>query len=57
MSDSQSDHPREEVTLDPDDWTAFRALAHQMVDDMLTHLETLPRQPAWREMRGPRGQY
>jgi glutamate/tyrosine decarboxylase-like PLP-dependent enzyme len=41
---------RPELTLDPTDWTAFRALAHQMVDDMLTHLETLPEQPAWRAM-------
>ena len=39
-----------ELTLDPADWDAFRALAHRMVDDMLTHLETLPGQPAWREM-------
>jgi glutamate/tyrosine decarboxylase-like PLP-dependent enzyme len=40
----------EELTLDPADWDAFRALAHRMVDDMLTHLATLPEQPAWREM-------
>src|SRR3984893_4884124 len=37
-------------TLDPSDWPAFRQLAHRMVDDMLTHLETLHEQPAWREM-------
>jgi glutamate/tyrosine decarboxylase-like PLP-dependent enzyme len=40
----------QELTLDPADWTAFRALAHRMVDDMLDHLSTLPDQPAWREM-------
>jgi aromatic-L-amino-acid decarboxylase len=40
----------DELTLDPSDWDAFRALAHQMVDDMLTHLETLHDQPAWRAM-------
>jgi glutamate/tyrosine decarboxylase-like PLP-dependent enzyme len=37
-------------TLDPTDWPAFRQLAHRMVDDMLTHLESLHEQPAWREM-------
>jgi aromatic-L-amino-acid decarboxylase len=40
----------DELTLDPADWQAFGALAHRMVDDMLTHLATLPSQPAWREM-------
>jgi glutamate/tyrosine decarboxylase-like PLP-dependent enzyme len=41
---------RDELTLDPTDWAAFRALAHGMVDDMLDHLSTLHDQPAWREM-------
>ena len=39
-----------ELTLDPADWGEFRALAHRMVDEMLTHLQTLPEQLAWREM-------
>ena len=42
-----------EETLDPDSaaaWAEFRALAHRMVDDMLTHLETIHQQPAWRPM-------
>lgn len=39
-----------DATLDPPDWTAFRALAHRMVDDMLDHLAALREQPAWREM-------
>jgi Glutamate decarboxylase and related PLP-dependent proteins len=39
-----------ELTLDPTDWTAFGALAHRMVDDMLVHLASLPARPAWREM-------
>ena len=42
-----------EETLDPvgpAEWSAFRALAHRMVDDMLDHLSTLPDQPAWRPM-------
>jgi aromatic-L-amino-acid/L-tryptophan decarboxylase len=40
-----------EETLDPTgpaEWSAFRSLAHQMVDDMLDHLSTLDTQPAWR---------
>jgi aromatic-L-amino-acid/L-tryptophan decarboxylase len=39
-----------ERTLDPADWDALRALAHQMVDDMLTHLETVRERPAWQPM-------
>jgi aromatic-L-amino-acid decarboxylase len=41
---------REEETLDPADWEAFRALAHRMVDDTLAHLATLREQPAWQPM-------
>jgi glutamate/tyrosine decarboxylase-like PLP-dependent enzyme len=41
---------KDEESLDPRDWAEFRALAHRMVDDMLAHLESLPEQPAWREM-------
>src|SRR5262245_19898734 len=37
-----------DLTLDPDDWNRFRALAHRMVDDMIDHLSTLAEQPAWR---------
>lgn len=41
---------RPEESLDPDDWEAFRALAHRMVDDTLDHLAGLRGDPAWREM-------
>ena len=37
-------------TLDPDDWNAFRDLAHRMVDDMLDHLATLRDRPVWQPM-------
>ncbi|MBS2015327.1 MAG: amino acid decarboxylase [Deltaproteobacteria bacterium] len=37
-----------EETYDPDDWAAFRALAHRMVDETLDHLVSLRDQPAWR---------
>ncbi|RKH00095.1 cytochrome D ubiquinol oxidase subunit I, partial [Corallococcus sp. CA053C] len=39
-----------ELTLDPEDWEAFRKLAHRMVDDTLEHLATLRAQPAWQPM-------
>jgi len=42
-----------EETFDPgtpEEWDAFRALAHRMVDDMLSYLTTLRDRPAWREM-------
>ncbi len=45
-----TDTRQPEHTLDPASWGDFRALAHRMVDDMLSHFESLPEQPAWREM-------
>ena len=48
----QTDETHED-TLDPrtpEEWAAFGALAHRMVDDMLAHLATLREQPAWRPM-------
>lgn len=34
-------------TLDPENWEEMRALAHRMVDDALTHLETVRERPVW----------
>ena len=34
-------------TLDPEDWPAMRALAHRMVDDAFTYLETVGERPVW----------
>ena len=34
-------------TLDPQNWDDMRKLAHRMVDDALTHLETLRERPVW----------
>lgn len=42
--------PSVEESLDPSDWSAFRALAHRMVDDTLDHLASLRTQPAWQPM-------
>ncbi len=34
--------------LDPADWSEFRRLAHAMLDDMITHIETIRERPVWR---------
>ncbi len=39
-----------EETLDPADWAATRALAHQMVDDAIDHLGGVRERPLWQEM-------
>jgi aromatic-L-amino-acid decarboxylase len=42
--------PAERTDLDPEDWTAARAQAHRMLDDMLDHLQGLREGPVWRPM-------
>jgi len=44
---SRTDLNPHERTLDPEDWEAFRALAHRMVDDMIEQTRALRTQPAW----------
>ncbi len=34
--------------LDPEDWPAFRARAHAMLDDMIDHVASVREQPVWR---------
>ncbi|MFH1185659.1 MAG: pyridoxal-dependent decarboxylase [Chloroflexota bacterium] len=34
-------------TLDPDDWVKMRALAHRMVDDAITYIQTVRERPVW----------
>ncbi len=34
-------------TLDPENWEEMRALAHQMVDDAITYLQTVGERPVW----------
>ena len=36
--------------LDPEDWPAFRAQAHAMLDDMLDHVATVREGPVWRPL-------
>lgn len=34
-------------TLDPDDWDAFRAQSHRMLDDMLDYVQQIRQRPVW----------
>jgi aromatic-L-amino-acid decarboxylase len=36
-----------ENSLDPDNWQDFKALGHRMLDDMMSHLETVRERPVW----------
>lgn len=48
--DLQADRAADPVTsLDPADWGEFRTLAHGMLDDMITHLETIRDRPVWQQ--------
>lgn len=39
-----------DATLDPEDWTELRALAHRILDDMFDHLEGVRARPVWQQM-------
>lgn len=39
--------PQPYETLDPENWDEMRALAHRMVDDAITYLETVRERPVW----------
>src|ERR1041385_1823261 len=41
------DKPQHDETLDPENWEDMRALAHRMVDDAITYLETVRERPVW----------
>ena len=42
--------PREQESLDPEDWPALRALGHRMLDDMMTYLESVRERYVWQPM-------
>ena len=44
---TEPNQPNHEISLDPADWDAMRLLAHRMVDDMFSHLETVRDRPVW----------
>ncbi len=39
--------PKSDATLDPADWTSFRAQGHRMLDDMFDYLERIRERPVW----------
>ena len=39
-----------EETLDPQDWSSIRQLAHNMVDDMFDYLQNVAERPVWTPM-------
>jgi glutamate/tyrosine decarboxylase-like PLP-dependent enzyme len=41
------DNPQPQESLDPENWDEMRALAHRMVDDALTYLQTVRERPVW----------
>lgn len=43
-----TDQQKTQTNLDPQDWSALRALGHRMVDDALSHLEHLRENPIWK---------
>lgn len=38
---------RQHITLDPENWSELRELAHHMLDDLLSYMETLRERPVW----------
>jgi len=42
-----------EESLDPANWEEFRELGHQMVEDMITYLQTIGDRPAWKKIPEP----
>lgn len=38
---------KKSTSLDPQDWEAFRAHSHRMLDDMLNHVRDLREKPVW----------
>lgn len=44
------DNSQSYETLDPENWDEMRALAHRMVDDAITYLETVRERPVWQPM-------
>lgn len=42
-----SDPAKNSPSLDPSNWDEFRQLAHGMLDEMITHVETIRHKPVW----------
>src|SRR5919106_3372340 len=41
------DNTKRYETLDPENWEEMRTLAHRIVDDAMTYLETVSERPVW----------
>ena len=39
-------------TLDPENWEEMHLLAHRMVDDAISYLETARERPVWQRQEG-----
>ena len=39
--------PREEISLDPEDWDSFASLAHEALDDAIRAMRTVDQRPPW----------
>lgn len=42
--------PKDPAPLDPQDWDAYRALAHRMLDESIDYLRDVRERPTWRPM-------
>lgn len=47
---SQREETKPHVSLDPTDWPSSRAIAHQMLDSSLDHIQFIRESPVWRPM-------
>ncbi len=50
MNDRPTVSDAPERSLDPEDWDAFRELAHRMLDSALDHVEGAREGPVWTPM-------
>lgn len=57
MENQPANPPGAEETLDPGDWSALRALGHQMLDDALDTLQTVRQRPVWQPVSPASRQY
>lgn len=39
--DTGKTRPVNDISLDPSNWGEFREIAHQMMDDMIDHMQTI----------------
>ena len=47
MSGAATPSGNEAASLDPSDWATFRNQAHALLDDLISHIETIRERPVW----------